>query len=109
MDDFIPNHYYTIVSSLLFAIGLAIALTKNNAILILMGVELMLNAANLNFVAFSRNDTSLLQGHIMALFVIVVAASEAAVALAIIIKAYKFFASLDLQKIKQIKVKQSIQ
>jgi NADH-quinone oxidoreductase subunit K len=86
-----PLHGYLLVSALLFAVGLAGALTRRNAILVLVGVELMLNAANLNFLAFWRygpNPESL-TGVMFVLFAIAVAAAEAAVGLALVIAIYR--------------------
>ncbi len=98
----IPISNYLLVSALLFSIGLATALIKRNAIVVLMGVELMLNAANLNLIAFSRNDPSL-QGQMFALFVIIVAAAEAVVALAIVLKVYQHFRTIRLDEISEMK------
>ncbi len=94
---------YLIISALLFSIGLAVVVTKRNAILILMGIELMLNAVNLNLVAFSQYDPNRLQGQMFALFVMVIAAAEVTVALAIIMKIYDYFKNLDLDEINQLK------
>jgi NADH:ubiquinone oxidoreductase subunit K len=94
---------YLIISALLFSIGLAVVVTKRNAILILMGIELMINAVNLNLVAFSQYDPNRLQGQMFALFVMVVAAAEVTVALAIIMKIYDYFKNLDLDEINQLK------
>ena len=94
---------YLIISALLFSIGLAVVVTKRNAILILMGIELMLNAVNLNLVAFSQYDPNRLQGQMLALFVMVIAAAEVTVALAIIMKIYDYFKNLDLDGINQLK------
>ena len=94
---------YLIISALLFSIGLAVVVTKRNAILILMGIELMLNAVNLNLVAFSQYDPNRLQGQMLALFVRVIAAAEVTVALAIIMKIYDYFKNLDLDEINQLK------
>ncbi|MTI19849.1 NADH-quinone oxidoreductase subunit NuoK [Fulvivirga sp. RKSG066] len=94
--------YYYILSALLFSIGLMVCITKKNAIVVLMGIELMLNAANINFVAMSMTDTKV-AGQFFALFVIVVAAAEAAVALAIVIKLYNHFKTVDLDRINQLK------
>lgn len=94
---------YLIISALLFSIGLAVAVTKRNAILILMGIELMLNAVNLNLVAFSQYDPNRLQGQMFALFIMVVAAAEVTVALAIILKIYDYFKNLDLDEINSLK------
>jgi NADH:ubiquinone oxidoreductase subunit K len=98
----IPISNYLIVSALLFSIGLAVVLTKRNAIVVLMGIELMLNAANLNLVAFSRHDTNL-QGQLFGLFVVVVAAAEAVVALAIVLQVYQHFKSIHVDDLHELK------
>lgn len=87
----IPVEHYLFVSAALFSLGIAVVLQKKNAVVILMGIELMLNAANLNLVAFSRYDPALLQGQMFSLFVMVIAAAEAAVGLAIILNLYRYF------------------
>ena len=79
---------YLIIAAALFSIGLFGVITRRNGIAVLMGVELILNSANLNFVAFSRFGGMNLDGHVFALVVIVLAAAEAAVALAIVINIY---------------------
>jgi NADH-quinone oxidoreductase subunit K len=94
---------YLVISALLFSIGLAVAVTKRNAILILMGIELMLNAVNLNMVAFSQYDPNRLQGQMFALFIMVIAAAEVTVALAIILKIYDYFKNLDLDETNSLK------
>ncbi len=94
---------YLVISALLFSIGLAIAVTKRNAILILMGIELMLNAVNLNLVTFSQYDPNRLQGQMFTLFIMVIAAAEVTVALAIILKIYDYFKNLDLDEINSLK------
>jgi NADH-quinone oxidoreductase subunit K len=81
-------HYLT-VSAALFTLGLLGVLTRRNAVNVLMGVELILNSANLNLVAFSRYGTGNLQGQLFAVFVIVIAAAEVAVALAIVLTLYR--------------------
>jgi NADH-quinone oxidoreductase subunit K len=88
--------YYLLLAAALFAIGFTIVIVKKNAIMILMGVELMLNAVNVNFIAFSYYDPQKLQGQIFALFVLMVAASEAAVGLAIVLKLYSHFKTAEL-------------
>ena len=97
----IPVEHFYYVSAALFAIGLAIVITRRNAIMILMGIELMLNASNINFLAIDHSNK--LEGQFFALFVIVVAAAEAAVGLAIILKVYRHFKTIDLDKISEIK------
>jgi NADH:ubiquinone oxidoreductase subunit K len=81
--------HYLVVSSALFALGLLGVLTRRNAVNILMGIELILNAANVNLVAFSRYGTGNIRGQLFAVFVIVIAASEVAVALAIVLTLYR--------------------
>ena len=93
--------YYLLTSALLFSIGLAVVVTKRNVIVVLMGIELMLNAVNLNLVAFSKNDPNL-QGQMFAMFVIVVAVCESVVALAIILKAYEYFKTVNLDEISEV-------
>lgn len=91
-----------IVAALLFSIGLAVVVVKRHAIVVLMGVELMLNAANLNLVAFSQYDPDRLQGQMMTLFVLVVAAAEAAVALAIVLQVYRHFHTVQLDEVNEL-------
>ena len=92
-------HHYLIFSALLFAVGLAGALTRRNAILVLVGIELMLNAANLNFIAFWRfsPDPQALQGILFVLFSLAVAAAEAAVGLALVISIYRHYRTTNLE------------
>ena len=81
---------YLIISSILFTLGIYGVMTRRNAVAILMGIELILNSANLNFVAFNRfGGMERLDGQVFSIFVIVLAAAEAAVALAIVINLYK--------------------
>jgi len=96
---------YLIVSTLLFCIGLAGALTRRNAILVLVGIELMLSAANLNFLAFWRYgpNPEALHGVMFALFSIGVAAAEAAVGLALIIAIYRHYRTTNLDQIDSMK------
>jgi NADH:ubiquinone oxidoreductase subunit K len=96
-----PLTSYLLVSSLLFSIGLAGALTRRNAILVLVGIELMLNAANLNFIAFWRYgpNPEALTGIMFGIFSIGVAAAEAAVGLALIISIYRHYKTTNLDQI----------
>ena len=81
---------YLAISSILFSLGIYGVMTRRNAVAILMGIELILNSANLNFVAFNRfSGMERLEGQVFSIFVIVLAAAEAAIALAIIINLYK--------------------
>ena len=81
--------HYLVVSAALFSLGVLGVLTRRNAVNVLMGIELILNSANVNLVAFSRFGTGNLQGQMFAIFVIVIAAAEVAVALAIILTLYR--------------------
>lgn len=94
-----------LLSALLFAIGLAGALTRRNAILVLIGIELMLNAANINFIAFWHYGPAPapITGIMFAIFSIAVAAAEAAVGLAIILAAYRHSRTTDLDKMNSLK------
>lgn len=100
-----PLTAYLLLSALLFAIGLAGALTRRNAILVLLGIELMLNAANLNFIAFWRYgpNPQALTGIVFVIFSIGVAAAEAAVGLALIISIYRHYRTTDLNRIDSMK------
>ena len=96
----ISLEHYLILATVLFSIGLYGALTKRSAIVILMSVELMLNAVNIAMVAFSRYIVPLLlTGQVFAIFIIVVAAAEAAVGLAIIITIYRNRETIDATKV----------
>ena len=100
-----PLTSYLFVSALLFSIGLAGALTRRNAILVLVGIELMLNAANLNFIAFWRYgpNPEALTGIMFAIFSIGVAAAEAAVGLALIISIYRHYKTTNLDQIDSMR------
>ncbi|MES2807917.1 MAG: NADH-quinone oxidoreductase subunit NuoK [Bacteroidota bacterium] len=94
---------FLLVSAALFCIGLYMIVVKQNAIQILIGIELMLNAAILNLVAFGKYDKINNGGQIFALFAIVLAAATTAVALAIILNVYKKYRTIDPGKINQLK------
>jgi len=81
--------HYLLLSAALFSLGLLGVLTRRNAVHVLMGVELILNSANLNLVAFARYGSGQIAGQVFAVFVIVVAAAEVAVALAIVLTMYR--------------------
>lgn len=100
-----PLASYLMVAALLFAIGLGAALTRRNAILVLIGIELMLNAANLNLVAFWRYGAGpeALTGFIFAIFSIAVAAAEAAVGLGLVIAVYRHAQTADLDQMNRMK------
>jgi NADH:ubiquinone oxidoreductase subunit K len=100
-----PLHNYLLLSALLFAVGLAGALTRRNAIIVLIGIELMLNAANLNFIAFWRygSNPQALTGILFAIFSIGVAAAVAAVGLALIISIYRHYQTTEVDRIDSMK------
>ena len=100
-----PLAAYLLLSALLFATGLAGALIRRNAILVLIGIELMLNAANLNFIAFWRfsEHPEALTGVMFVIFSIGIAAAEAAVGLALIIAIYRHYKTTDLEQIDSLK------
>lgn len=95
----IPLEHILLLNAVLFSLGILAVITKRHAVVVLMGIELIFNAANLNLVAFSRHDPLLLQGQLFSLFVMVVAAAEAAVALAIVLRVYQYFRTANLNQI----------
>tara|TARA_B100002052_G_C15682118_1_gene506728 strand:- start:469 stop:777 length:309 start_codon:yes stop_codon:yes gene_type:complete len=95
---------YLILSSLLFSLGVYAVLSRRNAVAILMGIELILNSCNLNFIAFNYfNGSAMLEGQVISIFVIVLAAAEAAVALAIVINLFKMIGTVNIDKANQLK------
>src|SRR5947207_10312574 len=100
-----PLSSYLLLSAALFAIGLAGALSRRNAIIVLIGIELMLNAANLNFIAFWRfgPNPEALTGVMFVIFSIAIAAAEAAVGLALIISIYRHYKTTNLDEMKGLK------
>jgi NADH-quinone oxidoreductase subunit K len=85
---------YVAVSAALFALGIVCIIVRRNVLYVLMGIEMILNAANINFVAFSRFNGGSLDGQMFAIFVIILAAAEAAVALAIVLNVFQLFRSV---------------
>lgn len=98
-----PTHHIMYLAAFLFATGITIVIVKRNAILVLMGIELMLNASNLNLVVFNQNYPLQYEGHLFALFVIIIAVSEAAVGLAIVLRVYKYYQSSAPDEIADLK------
>ncbi len=94
--DQLNNYLY--IAAILFSLGVFGVMTRRNGIAVLMGVELILNAANINFVAFARFGGMNLDGHVFGLLVIVLAAAEAAVALAIVINIYNNFNTINVDE-----------
>jgi len=100
-----PLHGYLLLAAMIFSIGLAGALTRRNAILVLVGIELMLNAANLNFIAFWRYgpNPEMLTGIMFVIFSIGIAAAEAAVGLALIIAIYRHYKTVNVDEVNSMK------
>jgi len=95
--------HYLLLAAAIFCMGVFVMMTKRNAIGILIGVELVLNAANINLVAFSRYQVGRLDGQIVALFVIVLAAAEAAIAVAIFMNLYNNLLTIDVDEADRLK------
>jgi NADH-quinone oxidoreductase subunit K len=98
----VPTGYYLSLSGLLFALGVIGVLTRRNAIMIFMSVELMLNSANLAFVAFARQFMDL-SGQIFVFFVMTVAAAEVAVGLALIVTIFRTKKNINVDELNQLK------
>jgi NADH:ubiquinone oxidoreductase subunit K len=104
MNSGIPLQYFLILATLMFFAGIYGFLTRRNLITILMSVELILNSVNINFLAFNRYlYPHKLEGMFFSVFVIAVAASEAAVAIAIIINIYRRFTSINVENVNEMK------
>lgn len=100
----IPLNHWLIVSTLLFFIGTYGFLTRRNLLTMLISVELMLNAVNINFVAFNYYlHGGALEGMFFSLFIITVAAAEVAIAIAIFVNLYRHFNGIDIEQVKQLK------
>ncbi len=96
-------YHYLIVSALLFMLGVFTIVTRKNAILVLMGLELILNSANINFVAFAKFSGMNFEGQIATLFVIILAAAEVAVALAIFLNIYQNYRHVNVDEVSDLK------
>jgi len=95
--------HYLIISAALFSLGIMAVMTRKNAVNMLMGIELILNSADINLVAFSRFSSANLDGQLFAIFIIVIAAAEAAVGLAIVLSMYRLLKSVNLDKADTLK------
>ena len=95
--------HFLVVSSLLFGLGLFAVVTRKNAIMILMGIELILNSANINFIAFAKYGALGLDGQVISIFVIILAAAEAVIALAIILNIYNNFKTVNVDEVNSLK------
>ena len=98
----IPVTWYLWLAALLFTIGLSGVLLKRNALIVMMSVELMLNAANLTFLAFARQSGNI-AGHSIAFFVIAVAAAEAAVGLAVVIAIFRTRGTVNVDEVRALR------
>ena len=94
----ITLQHYHVLSAIVFSLGILCMVTKRNALGILIGVELVLNAANINLVAFSRYQTGAADGHMFAVFVILLAAAEAAIGIAIFMNFYNTLQTIDVDR-----------
>ncbi len=95
--------HYLVLAAFIFCTGMLVMILKRNAIGMLIGVELLLNAVNLNLVAFSRYQVGGIDGQVVALFVVVLAAAEAAIAVAIFVNLYNNFATIDVDRADEMK------
>jgi NADH-quinone oxidoreductase subunit K len=95
--------HFLILSVILFCLGIYAIVSRKNAVLVLMGIELVLNAANINFLAFTKYGGVTLAGQAVAIFVIILAACEAAVALAIVLNIYKMFNTVNVDEIDALR------
>lgn len=103
MPSFVGLPHFLILAAILLVLGIFAILTRKNAIAVLMGVELVLNATNINFIAFSRYGAINLSGQMASIFIIVIAAAEAAVALAIVLNMYRVFQSVNVAKVNTLR------
>lgn len=95
--------HYLFISAILFSFGVYAVLTRRNAIMVLMGIELILNAANINFIAFSHYVALNLDGQLASVFVIILAACEAAVALAIVLNIFQQFNTVNVDEVNSLR------
>jgi len=95
--------HFLVVAAVLFALGVICIMTRRNAVAILIGIELLLNAASLNLIAFSRFNDKLLEGSVFVLFIIVLAAAEAVVALALILALQRRLRTVDVDQTNTLK------
>jgi NADH:ubiquinone oxidoreductase subunit K len=98
-----PIHHFLLLAAFLFCAGLLVIIVKRNAIMVLLGIELMLNASNLNLVAFNQLHPAQLGGQMFALFVIIVAVCEAAVGLAIVLRIYQYYQTSVPDEISELR------
>lgn len=95
--------HFLIISAILFSLGIFGIITRRNAIMVLMGIELILNSANINFIAFAKYSEMQIDGQLFAIFVIILAAAEAAIALAIVLNIYQRFNTVNVDEVNKLK------
>lgn len=98
-----PVDHALFIAAFLFSLGLLIVITKRNTIMVLLGIELLLNASNLNLIAFNQLRPSTIDGQMFVLFVIIVAVCEAAIGLAIVLQVYQYFQTSIPDSVSEIK------
>lgn len=98
----VPTTHYLLLAAVLFCVGMFGVMVRRNALVVFMSVELMLNAANLTFLAFARQKVDM-TGHLSAFFIIAVAAAEAAIGLAIVIAVFRSRGSVNIEDMKTMK------
>jgi NADH-quinone oxidoreductase subunit K len=91
------------IGALLFAIGMTIVIVKRNGVAVLMGLEVILAAASINFIAFGRYSVGSVRGQVVSIFIIMLAAAEAAVALAIVLNIFQHFKGIDVDQVSTLK------
>ena len=96
-------YHFLTVAAILFSLGIFVVSTRRNVVAILMGIELILNAANINFVAFSRYGTGNIDGEIFSIFVIILAAAEAVVGMAIVLMLFRKYGHIDATNLNELK------
>lgn len=96
-------YHYLVVSAILFVLGLYALISRKNAVLLLMGIELILNACNINLIAFSKYGGLGVDGQVISIFVIMLAVAEAAIALAIILNIYQNFSTVNVDEVNNMK------
>lgn len=95
--------HYLVVGAVLFVLGLLTLMTRRNAVGVLLGVELILNAAGLNFVAFSQYVADDIAGQVFTVFIVILAASEAAIGLAIVLQVYRHYRTIDAREVSELR------
>ncbi len=103
MESAIGLNHFLAVGLILFCLGLFCVLTRRNAIGVLMGVELILNGANVNYVAFSKYSAAAVDGQVFSVFVIMLAAAEAAIGLALVLAIYRSFRAIDVSVMRTLR------